>query len=415
MTDDVPPGVPPGPLAGLRVLDLSRILAGPTCTQILGDLGAEVLKIERPGAGDDTRKWGPPFVIGPDRQPTKESAYYLSANRNKQSVALDFTRPAGKALLLRLLEGSDILVENFKTGSLARHGLDHASLREAFPGLIYCSVTGFGQTGPYRTRAGYDYLAQAMGGVMSITGAPDGPPMKVGVGIADVTTGLYATIGILAALRRREATGEGQQIDVCLLDTQVSWLINEATNYLLSGQRPVRRGNDHPNIVPYRVYATRDGHIVLAVGNDGQFRAWTELAGMQHLLDDPRFATNPARVANRELVNETVARAMATRTSADWLQALEAAGVPAGPVNAIDEVFADPQVLARGMRITLPYEHSATGTVDLVGSPLKLGATPVSYRRPPPVAGEHTDEVLSRLAGASDEQLAALRAEGIIA
>ena len=409
---ELPP--PVGALSGLRVLDLSRILAGPTCTQILGDLGAEVLKIERPGAGDDTRKWGPPFVTGRDGGPTRESAYYLSANRNKRSIALDFTQPEGKALLLRLLEGCDILVENFKTGGLARHGLDYESLRKSHPRLIYCSITGFGQTGPYRARAGYDYLAQAMGGVMSITGAPDGPPMKVGVGIADVTTGLYATIGILAALRRRDVTGEGQQVDVCLLDTQVSWLINEATNYLVSGERPVRRGNDHPNIVPYRVYATLDGHIVLAVGNDSQFQAWARLAGREDLAQDPAFATNPARVRNRDLVNETVARIMATRSSAEWLAALEAAGVPAGPVNNIDEVFADPQVLARGMRISMPYDHSQSGTVELVGSPLKLSATPVSYRHPPPVAGEHTDEILASVAGVSEEMLDDLRARGVI-
>jgi crotonobetainyl-CoA:carnitine CoA-transferase CaiB-like acyl-CoA transferase len=403
-----------GALSGLVVLDLSRILAGPTCTQILGDLGAEVIKIERPGAGDDTRKWGPPFVTGPDGAETTESAYYLSSNRNKRSVALDFTRPEGRALLMRLLAGCDVLVENFKTGGLAKYGLDFATLRQDFPRLVYCSITGFGQTGPYAPRAGYDYLAQAMGGIMSITGAPEGPPMKVGVGIADVTTGLYATIGILSALRHRDATGEGQHVDVCLLDTQVSWLVNEATNYLLSGTRPTRRGNDHPNIVPYRVFETADGHVVLAVGNDGQFRAWCALAGREDLPDDPRFATNPARVQNRDLVNDTVAAAMRTRSSADWLDALERVGVPAGPVNTIDQVFADPQVLARGMKVTMPYAHAESGAVDLVGSPLKLGATPVGYRHAPPRLGEHSAEVLRERLGLDDDTIARLAAAGVI-
>jgi crotonobetainyl-CoA:carnitine CoA-transferase CaiB-like acyl-CoA transferase len=403
-----------GALSGLVVLDMSRILAGPTCTQILGDLGAEILKIERPGAGDDTRKWGPPYVTGPDGEPTTESAYYLSSNRNKRSVALDFTLPEGREVLLQLLAGCDILVENFKTGSLARYGLDYDTLRTLFPRLIYCSVTGFGQTGPYANRAGYDYLAQAMGGIMSVTGPPEGPPMKVGVGIADVTTGLYATIGILSALRHRDATGIGQQVDVCLLDTQVSWLVNEATNYLLSGTPPVRRGNEHPNIVPYRVFETADGHIVLAVGNDGQFRALCALADRPDLADDPRFATNPARVHNRALVNDTMAEALRSRTSTDWLTALEGLGVPAGPVNTLDEVFADPQVLARGMKVTMPYAHAASGSVDLVGSPLKLGETPVTYRHAPPRIGEHSAEVLRERLGLDDATLDRLIAAGVI-
>jgi crotonobetainyl-CoA:carnitine CoA-transferase CaiB-like acyl-CoA transferase len=403
-----------GALAGLRVLDLSRILAGPTCTQVLGDLGAEVIKIEKPGAGDDTRKWGPPFATGPDGQPTTESAYYLSSNRNKRSLALDFTRPEGKALLMRLLASCDVLIENFRTGTLRRHGLDYASLKDRFPRLVYCSVTGFGQTGPYAQRAGYDYLAQAMGGIMSITGAPDGPPMKVGVGIADVTTGLYATIGILAALRHRDATGEGQHVDACLLDTQVSWLINEATNYFLSGVRPVRRGNSHPNIVPYRVYASADGHLVLAVGNDAQFRRFCEIAGAPALADDPRFATNAARVCNREAIDAEVEAAMARRSTADWLAALERAGIPAGPVNHIDEVFADPQVQAREMQVTMPYAHSASGRVDLVGSPLKLERTPAAYRHPPPVLGEHTRELLAEIAGLDAAEIEALLEAGVI-
>ncbi|MCX5580885.1 CaiB/BaiF CoA transferase family protein [Kaistia terrae] len=405
---------PIGALSGIRVLDMSRILAGPTCTQILGDLGAEIIKLEKPGAGDDTRKWGPPYIEGPDGQETTESAYYLSANRNKRSLGLDFTKPEGHAILLRLLESCDVLVENFKTGTLKRYGLDHDSLKTRFPGLVYCSITGFGQTGPYAARAGYDYIAQAMGGIMSVTGSPDGPPMKVGVGIADVTTGLYATIGIIAALRHRDATGKGQHLDIALLDTQVSWLVNEATNYLVSGVRPVRRGNEHPNIVPYKAYETLDGFIVLAVGNDAQFRRWCDLADLGHLGEDPRFSSNANRVVNRVELDRHVAIAMKLRTTANWLAVLETEGVPAGPVNGIDEVFSDPQVLARGMRIEMPYPHDASGTVALVGSPLKLSETPVSYRYAPPLAGEHSKTLLSQLAGLADDEIVDLVAKGVV-
>lgn len=401
-------------LSGIRVMDMSRILAGPTCTQIMGDLGADIVKLEKPGSGDDTRKWGPPYISDPSGQPTTESAYYLAANRNKRSLALDFTRPEGREILLRLLADCDVLVENFKTGTLKRHGLDYGSLAERFPSLVYCSITGFGQTGPYAQRAGYDYLAQAMGGIMSITGSPDGPPMKVGVGIADVTTGLYATIGIMAALRHRDATGRGQHIDVALLDTQVSWLVNEATNYLVSGARPVRRGNEHPNIVPYKVFATADGFIVLAVGNDAQFRRWCALAELESLAADERFITNAARVENRAALDDRVASAMKRRTSAQWLAALEQADIPAGPVNAIDEVFQDPQVLARGMRIEMAYPHGASGSVALVGSPLKLSETPVCYRHPPPLAGEHSRSLLAELADLGEQEIANLVAAGIV-
>jgi crotonobetainyl-CoA:carnitine CoA-transferase CaiB-like acyl-CoA transferase len=383
-----------GALAGLRVLDLSRILAGPTCTQILGDLGADIIKVEKPGAGDDTRAWGPPYVTGPDGQPTTESAYYLSANRNKRSIAIDFTESEGREVLVRLLEKSDVLVENFKTGTLKRYGLDFETLHPRFPRLVYCSITGFGQTGPYASRAGYDYLAQAMGGIMSVTGAADGPPMKVGVGIADVTTGLYATIGILAALRHRDVSGFGQHIDMALLDTQVSWLVNEATNFLTSGIRPPRRGNEHPNIVPYKVYGTKDGFIVLAVGNDTQFARWCEVAGAAHLAEDPLYATNAARVVNRGQMDEQVAKAMKDKTTAEWLGALEPLGVPCGPVNHIDEVFGDDHVLSRGMRIEMPYRHSASGKVSLVGSPIKMSRTPPAYRYAPPKNGEHSREIL---------------------
>lgn len=386
-----------GALDGIRVLDLSRILAGPTCTQILGDLGADVIKVERPGEGDDTRRWGPPYVVGTDGEPTTESAYYLAANRNKRSIELDFSTADGQAHVLDLIESSDILVENYKTGTLAKHGLGYDQLRERFPSLIYCSITGFGQTGPYARRAGYDFLAQAMGGIMSVTGEAEGSPMKVGVGITDITTGLYATIGVLAALQHRTVTGEGQHIDVALLDTQVSWLANEGTNYLTSGVVPHRRGNAHPNIAPYKVYPTADGHVVLCVGNDAQFQRWCEVANVSPLADDARFATNPARLANRKALDDAVAQEMATRTSGDWIEALERAGVPVGPVNTIDAVFADPQVLSRGMLVEMPHATASAGSVKLIGSPLKLSATPVTYRRSPPLAGEHTDDVLSGL------------------
>lgn len=384
-----------GALEGIRVFDMSRILAGPTCTQILGDLGADILKVEKPGEGDDTRRWGPPFVTGIDGNPTTESAYYLAANRNKRSIALDFSTEAGLQTALKLIESCDVLVENYKAGTLRKYGLSYEQLRERFPDLIYCSITGFGQTGPYAGRAGYDYLAQAMGGIMSITGEPDGSPMKVGVGIADITTGLYATIGILAALHHKNNGGGGQHIDVSLLDTQVSWLANEAMNYLVSGTVPKRLGNAHPNIAPYRVTATADGHVVLCVGNDRQFRSWCEVADMAPLADDPRFATNEARLANREELDRLVLEAMLRKTGKEWIALLEQVGVPVGPVNAIDAVFSDPHVLAREMKVDIPYPLDKSGRLSVVGSPLKLSKTPVSYRLPPPLAGEHTSSILS--------------------
>ncbi len=386
-----------GALSGLRVLDMSRILAGPTCTQILGDLGADVIKIERPGRGDDTRRWGPPYVEGPDGAPTTESAYYIAANRNKRSVCLDFVDPRGREALLGLVARADVLVENYRSGTLARYGLGYADLRDRFPRLVYCSITGFGQTGPYAQRPGYDFLAQAMGGIMSVTGEPGGRPMKVGVGIADVTSGLYATIGILAALRHRAETGRGQHVDIALLDTQVSWLVNEATNYFVSGAVPHRRGNDHPNIVPYGVYATADGFVVVTVGNDEQFRRWCDVVGAPELAVDERFATNPARVRNRLEFEVLAAPLMRARPSAEWLRLLERADVPCGPVNALDEVFADPQVTERAMRVSMPYAPARSGSVSVLGSPLKLSGTPVTYRLPPPLLGEHTDDVLNEL------------------
>ena len=404
----------PQALAGVRVLDLTRILAGPTCTQLLGDLGADVLKIERPGAGDDTRKWGPPYVEGADGADTAESAYYLCANRNKRSVAVDIARPEGQALVRRLLAGCDLLVENFKVGDLARYGLDHARLAAEFPRLIYCSITGFGQTGPYAARAGYDYLAQGMGGIMSLTGAADGEPMKVGVGISDVMCGMYAAVAILAALRHRDRTGEGQRIDLALLDTQVAWLVNEGTNYLLSGRVPRRQGNEHPNIVPYKTFASSDGHVILAVGNDAQFRRWCAFAGAEGLAADPRFATNPLRIAHRQELYALMPPIMATRTTQDWVEGLARLGVPCGAVNRLDQVFADPQVQARGMRIDVPHATAAAGTVPLIGNPIHMSATPPAYERGPPTLGQHTDEVLAELLGLDAETRAELRAAGVI-
>lgn len=382
-----------GALSGVRVLDMSRILAGPTCTQIMGDLGADVLKVEQPGKGDDTRRWGPPYVTGPDGKPTSEAAYYLAINRNKRSVAIDLTTQSGLETIERLLESADVLVENFKVGSLARFGLDYDQVHERFPSLVYCSITGFGRTGPYRERPGYDFIAQSMGGIMSITGEPEGSPMKVGVGIADVASGLYAAIGILAALRHAEQTGGGQQVDIALLDAQVSLLVNEATNYFVAGEVPHRRGNEHPNIVPYGVYGTSDSHIVVAVGNDSQFVRWCEVAGAPGLAEDERFATNAARVVNRVALDEFVVPHMKRLSSDEWLRRLEEAGVPCGPVSSLDEVFADPQVLARGMRIEMDYPHSQDGSMSLVGSPLKLSATPVTYRTPPPLLGEQSADL----------------------
>ena len=404
----------PQALAGIRVLDLTRILAGPTCTQLLGDLGADVIKIERPHAGDDTRKWGPPYVQGKDG-PTTESAYYLCANRNKRSVAIDIARSEGQALIRRLLGSCDVLVENFKVGDLARYGLGYEQLQAEFPRLVYCSITGFGQTGPYAPRAGYDYLAQGLGGIMSLTGPADGPPMKVGVGIADLMCGMYATVAILAALRHRDATGQGQQIDAALLDTQVAWLANEATNYLLSGEVPERRGTEHPNIVPYNTFATADGYVILAVGNDSQFQKWCRFAGAPELAADPRFATNSLRVEHRRALYALMPDHMRAKTTAEWVEGLAGIGVPCGPVNTLDQVFADPQVQARGMRIDLPHASAAAGSVPLVANPLKMSLTPPAYRHSPPTLGQHTDEVLGELLGLDEAARAELRAAGTIA
>ena len=398
---------PAGPLAGLRVLDLTRVLAGPTCTQMLGDLGAEVIKIERPEAGDDTRGFAPPFWPG-----TKESAYFLGVNRNKKSVTLDMAKPEAQAILHRLLEGTDILVENFKVGALAKYGLGWEQLKAKYPRLIYCSITGFGQTGPYAPRPGYDALIQAMGGVMSLTGEPNGSPQKVGIPVADLFAGLYGCIGILAALNHRSATGQGQQIDIGMLDTHVAWLANQGMNYLSTGENPPRLGNQHPNISPYQEFPTKDGYIILAVGNDPTFERFCKAFGQEHLLADERFSTNPKRVANRDLVTATLTPVMKTRTTAEWVDALEAQKIGCGPINTLADVFADPHVQAREM--TLEMDHGSGARVKVIANPVKLSATPPTYRIAPPVLGEHTEEVLSGLLGMTAGEIAALRAKAIL-
>lgn len=406
---------PPSPsaLAGVRVLDLSRILAGPWASQLLGDLGAEVIKIEKPGAGDDTRGWGPPFLKDADGAPT-DAAYFLAANRNKKSVAIDIADPAGAALVRKIAAVSHIAVENFKVGGLKKYGLDFKSLSKVNPRLVYCSITGFGQSGPYAPRAGYDYMIQAMGGLMSVTGQPDGAPgaepMKVGVAVADLFAGMYAATSILAALRHAERTGEGQHLDVALLDCQIAMLANQASNYLVSGAAPERLGNAHPNIAPYQVFATKDGHVVIAVGNDGQFAAFAKAIGAAALADDARFGTNRARIANREALTAAIAPMMRARTTAEWLAALEEATVPAGPINSIDAAFRDPQVEARAMTAAMPRPDAAGAR--MVVHPVKYSKTPALDRGAPPPLGAHTDDVLAEFAGAGE--LAALKARGVI-
>lgn len=405
-----------GPLSHIRVLDLSRVLAGPWAGQTLADLGAEVIKVERPGDGDDTRRWGPPFLNDATGQPTNDAAYFLSANRGKKSVSIDFTRPAGRDLVHRIAVQSDILLENFKVGGLAKYGLDYETLRQINPKLIYCSITGFGQTGPYRQRAGYDFLIQGMGGLMNVTGGaddePGGGPMKVGVAIVDIFTGMYASTAVLAALAHRERSGEGQHIDLALFDVQVATLANQAMNYLVSDCEPQRLGNAHPNIVPYQVLATADGHIILTVGNDEQFRKFCVVAGCSELADDQRYATNAARVENRKELIPLIELALQERDSANWFALLEEAGVPCGPINSLAEVFADPQTEARQMRIEL--EHQRAGKIPLVGSPMKFSQTPVEYHQAPPVLGEHNAEVLGQLLGLSEQEQLTLAADGII-
>lgn len=381
------------PLDGLRVLELARILAGPWIGQLLADLGADVVKVEAP-EGDDTRKWGPPFVESADGE-NLSAAYFHSANRGKRSITADFRTAEGQALVRRLAAHADVVVENFKVGGLEKYGLDAASLRAAFPRLIYCSVTGFGQTGPYAPRAGYDFLVQGMGGPMSVTGEPEGAPMKAGYAVADIYTGLYASVGILSALRRRDATGEGASLDMALLDSQVAVLGNQAMNYLVSGTAPPRLGNAHPNIVPYDVFPVADGHIIIATGNDGQWRKLCEVLGEPVLADEPEYRDNRSRVKNRVALTQRLHGLCRRYLKADLLAALEKVGVPAGPINGIDEVFADPQILARGVRVDLASDNAKGGSIPTVASPIVMDGVRQVSPRPSPQLGEHADEILN--------------------
>ena len=405
-----------GALSHIRVLDMSRILAGPWAGQMLADLGADVIKIERPERGDDTRSWGPPWMpVADDKR--GEAAYYLCANRNKRSLALDITSPQGQEIIRSLAAQSDILLENYKVGGLKKYELDYDSLKAVNPKLIYCSITGFGQDGPYAKRAGYDFLIQAMSGLMSITGEKDGRPgagpQKVGVALTDVLTGMYATTGVLAALAAREQTGEGQYIDVALMDVQVACLANQAMNYLVSGNSPTRLGNAHPNIVPYQSFETSDGYMILAIGNDDQFAKFCQEAGQPQLAEDGRFVSNAQRVANREALVALLEPLVRKRTTADWIAALEARSVPCGPINSIGEAFDDPQIKAREMKIDIPHPTAVSGRSPSVANPLKMSGTPITYDNPAPMLGEHTRKILEET-GLSEEQIENLLAKGVI-
>ncbi|MGB7910729.1 MAG: CaiB/BaiF CoA-transferase family protein [Desulfobaccales bacterium] len=394
------------PLSDIKVLDLSRVLAGPYCSMMLGDLGAEVIKVELPQAGDDTRHWGPPEAGG-------EAAYYLCLNRNKRSLTVNMKTAPGREIIRKLALRSDVLIENYKVGTLQKMGLGYQDLRRENPRLIYCSITGFGQNGPYKDKPGYDFMIQGMGGIMSFTGEPDGPPMKVGVAIVDITAGLFATSAILAALRHRDLTGEGQYLDIALLDATLAWLANVGSNYLVSGELPRRYGNGHPNIVPYEPFQAADGvYFALAVGNDRQWRDFCSLAGLEPLAQDPRFATNPQRVLNREELIPIIAAKMLEKTSGEWLQQLDHLKIPCGPINTLDKVFADPQVKEREMVVEVP--HPTAGMVKLVASPMKFSRTPCQIQRHPPLLGEHTAEVLCTLLGYTQEEIDALRQEGVV-
>ena len=405
-----------GALTGIRVLDMSRILAGPWVGQLLADLGAEVIKIERPGKGDDTRAWGPPFVKDKDGKDTSDAAYFMCANRGKKSLTLDIAKPEGQAIIRELAQQSDILLENYKVGDLKRYGLDYEALSKLNPRLIYCSITGFGQTGPYRERAGYDFLVQGMGGIMSTTGErddlPGGGPQKVGVAIADLMTGMYSTVGILAALHERSTSGLGQYIDMALLDTQVAWLANQNANYLIGGKVPECMGNAHPNVMPYQTFRTKDGNIIIATGNDGQYQRLCVAAGLPDAATDPRFATNALRIANRDACTALLAGAMKTKTTTEWVALLEIVGVPCGPINRLDEVYADPQVQHRGLKINM--SHPLAGNVPLTANPIKYSRTPITYDRAPPLVGQHSDDVLRDLLGKSAEEVARLRTRKIV-
>ncbi len=406
----------PGPLSHIRVLDLSRVLAGPWAGQNLADLGAEVIKVERPKSGDDSRAFGPPWLKDRDGKDTRESAYFASANRGKKSVTVNLSKPGGQNLVRELAAQSDVLLENYKHGDLARYGLGYEDLRKINPRLIYCSVTGFGQTGPYRERPGYDFMIQGMGGLMSITGErddlPGGGPQRVGVPIVDIMTGMYATIAVCAALANRERTGKGQLLDLALLDTQVAFLANQGMNYLATGEVPGRLGNAHPNIVPYQTFKTRDGDIILACGNDNLFTKFCEAGDCVHLVQDARFATNGKRVENRAALVPLLQEIFSRRTTREWVEALEAAGVPNGPINNLKQVFEEPQVVARGMKIEV--EHASAGKVPLMASPMRFSETPLEFRLPPPTLGQHTGEILQGVLGLDAAAIARLRDEGII-
>ena len=402
-----------GPLDGIKVFDLTRVLAGPHCTQILGDLGAEVIKVERPGSGDDTRGFAPPYQSDDKGEQTSESAYYTGANRNKRSITINLSTPEGQALAKKLMVDCDILVENFKTGTLERYGLGYDQLKSEFPRLIYCSVTGFGQTGPYAARPGYDGLIQAMGGVMSLTGVPDGEPMKVAVPICDLMAGMYATVGILAAVRHQSETSEGQFIDIGMLDTHIGWLANQGMNYLATGENPDRIGNMHPNILPYQVMPTVDGYIVLSVGNDPTFERFCKLAECEELLKDERFQTNAARVSNRDFVTEKLNEITKKKSSEWWLTELEKEQIGCGPINNLDQVFADPHVKARDMVVEMDHPGMGNKPIKLIANPIKLSKTPSTYRKAPPLLGQHTDEILGE-AGLSVDEIAKLKEDGTV-
>ena len=402
------------PLKGINVLDVSRILAGPSCTQLLGDYGADVIKIERPQCGDDTRQWGPPFLKGSDGNDSNESAYYLSANRNKRSLSLNIATPEGKDIVKNLVKDSDVFIENFKVGGVKKLGLDYESLKKINPQLIYCSISGFGQTGPYADLPGYDFMIQAMGGIMSLTGPEDGEPYKVGVGIADIMCGMYACTAILAALRHRECTDEGQYIDVSLMDSQVAWLVNSAQNYLTSDQQPERYGNGHPNIVPYEVFPTSDGYFALAVGNDAQFVSFCQVIKHPDLAENQQYQTNRSRIINRKKLISLLRKILINESSSFWLKELKKSNVPCGPVNNIKQVFEDPQILARGMKLKMPHPSIPNEAINLIGNPIKFSRTPVSYRHSPPELGQHTSRILSERLGFSDKQIEQYRQQGII-
>ena len=405
-----------GPLSHIKVLDLSRVLAGPWTAQNLADLGAEVIKVERPGKGDDSRGYAPPFLKDEQGRETKEGAYFCAANRGKKSITVNLSKPEGQQLVRELAKDVDVLVENYKVGDLARYGLGYDDLAKLNPGLIYCSVTGFGQTGPYKDRPGYDFMAQGMGGLMSITGeadgVPGGGPQRVGIPIIDMTTGMYATIAICAALANRAVTGKGQWIDVALLDSCVAFLGNQAMNYFATGESPTRIGNAHPNIVPYQTFATQDGAIILACGNDNLFNKFCEAAGCAGLPEDPRFSTNAERVKNRVEITRLLNAVFEQRSTKEWVKLLDDAGVANGPINTIKEVFEEPQVIARGMKFELP--HAAAGKVTLVASPMKFSGTPLKHDMPPPVVGQHTDEILRTVLKKTDAEIAALKAAGAV-